>query len=54
VLNLTPDGLTARGGGAGHGIGMCQFGARGMALGGADYRAILKHYYSGIEIADLS
>jgi stage II sporulation protein D len=51
VLHLTDGGLTARGGGAGHGIGMCQFGARGMALAGRDYRAILTHYYSGIDFA---
>jgi SpoIID/LytB domain protein len=38
-------GLTARGGGHGHGIGMCQTGAVGMAESGASYRDILKHYY---------
>jgi len=29
----------------GHGIGMCQLGALGMAKSGADFRAILNHYY---------
>jgi stage II sporulation protein D len=53
ALHLTGGGLTARGGGAGHGVGLCQFGARGMALKGMDYRAILSHYYSGIELAKL-
>lgn len=38
--------LVIRGGGFGHGVGMSQFGARGYALRGAGYRAILRHYYS--------
>ncbi|MGA2348818.1 MAG: SpoIID/LytB domain-containing protein [Terracidiphilus sp.] len=29
----------------GHGVGMCQHGAGGMAASGADYHAILAHYY---------
>ena len=33
--------------GWGHGIGLCQVGAYGMALRGEDYRAILAHYYRG-------
>ncbi|HVS03173.1 MAG TPA: SpoIID/LytB domain-containing protein [Thermoanaerobaculia bacterium] len=33
--------------GWGHGVGMCQVGAYGMALRGHDYRQILTHYYSG-------
>ena len=50
VLALTADGLTGRGGGAGHGQGMCQWGARGMAQAGRDYRAILSHYFSGVDL----
>ena len=38
--------LAARGGGHGHGIGMCQLGAVGMAQAGKSYREILRHYYS--------
>jgi hypothetical protein len=34
--------------GWGHGVGMCQTGAYGMARRGYDYRAILSHYYSGV------
>ena len=34
----------------GHGVGLCQVGAYGMAARGADYRTILKHYYTGVEI----
>ncbi len=36
------------GGGYGHGVGMSQWGARGMAENGFTYDAILKHYYTGI------
>jgi stage II sporulation protein D len=36
--------------GWGHGVGMCQVGAYGMALAGARYDEILKKYYSGIEL----
>ncbi len=33
--------------GWGHGVGLCQVGAFGMARRGHDYRAILAHYYGG-------
>jgi len=36
--------------GSGHGVGMSQYGADGMAKEGYDYKAILQHYYSGTEI----
>lgn len=36
--------------GSGHGVGMSQYGAQGMALEGADYKEILNHYYTNIEI----
>jgi stage II sporulation protein D len=34
-----------RGVGQGHGIGLCQAGAKAMAEEGADFREILAHYY---------
>ncbi len=40
--------------GYGHGVGMSQVGAEAMAKDGADYREILTHYYSGVEITRLS
>ena len=40
-------GLTLRGAGNGHGVGMCQWGAIGRARAGADAREILRHYYPG-------
>lgn len=36
--------------GWGHGVGMCQTGAYGMALEGATFQQILTHYYPGIEL----
>lgn len=36
-----------RGGGFGHGVGMCQYGAIGQAKAGRDHPAILTHYYPG-------
>jgi len=33
--------------GFGHGVGMSQWGAQGMALGGSSYQQILAHYYIG-------
>lgn len=36
--------------GYGHGVGMSQWGANGMAKKGTDYKAILQHYYSGVDI----
>jgi len=36
---------TLHGVGEGHGIGLCQRGARNMAEHGSDYRAILDHYF---------
>ena len=36
--------------GWGHGVGLCQNGAYGMALAGASSEEILRHYYTGVEI----
>ena len=36
--------------GYGHGIGMSQSGAKGMAEAGFSYEEILKHYYTGVEV----
>ncbi|MCI9434244.1 MAG: stage II sporulation protein D [Bacilli bacterium] len=36
--------------GYGHGVGMSQYGAQGMALNGYKYDEILKYYYQGVEI----
>jgi peptidoglycan hydrolase-like amidase len=46
-------GMTFFGRGWGHGVGMCQVGAFGMALDGATYEEILRKYYKGIELKKL-
>ncbi len=43
-------GFEAFGGGWGHGVGLCQTGAAGMADKGATYEEILHHYYQGIDL----
>jgi stage II sporulation protein D len=44
---------TFNGRGWGHGVGMCQVGAYGMAVAGAGYKEILKKYYKGIKITKI-
>lgn len=46
-LNVTTKGVQFAGKGYGHGIGMCQDGAFGMAKQNHNYKQILKHYYPG-------
>jgi stage II sporulation protein D len=36
--------------GWGHGVGLCQVGAFGMAQSGSSFDAILRHYYTGINL----
>ena len=43
---------TVKGRGFGHGVGMSQYGALGFAQDGGTYREILRHYYTGVEIAN--
>lgn len=47
------DQTLLRGVGQGHGIGLCQAGARAMALRGASFRQILSHYYPNTTIISL-
>lgn len=42
--------VTAYGAGFGHGVGMSQYGAHGMAAKGYTFDQILKHYYTGIAL----
>ncbi len=48
--NSTGDKIVFIGKGWGHGAGMSQYGAKGMAEAGYTYEQILKHYYTGIEV----
>jgi len=44
--------VTLRGNGWGHGLGLSQWGARGMAGEGYNYRDILQYYYTGVSIVN--
>ena len=46
-------GFSFQGAGFGHGVGMCQTGAIGMAAGGRKYKEMLTHYYRDIDIRKL-
>lgn len=38
--------------GLGHGVGLCQWGAKGFAQSGWDYKDILSFYFSGVKVVD--
>jgi len=42
-----------KGKGSGHGVGMSQYGAYGLASAGKSYERIVKHYYKGVQIKKL-
>ncbi|NOK04368.1 MULTISPECIES: SpoIID/LytB domain-containing protein [unclassified Myxococcus] len=46
-------GWLFRGGGWGHGVGMCQTGAIGRAEAGQRYQDILRHYFNGATVAPI-
>lgn len=55
IIEASPsDGVPATfvfyGGGRGHGVGLCQHGARGMAVAGRKYGEIVTHYFKGVTI----
>lgn len=52
-VHLDRGSVRFQGGGAGHGAGLCQWGAAGYAREGRDYRTILSHYYRGAEVVRL-
>ena len=45
-ISRTFTALVFEGSGHGHGVGMSQWGARGMAASGYNYRQIIEHYYN--------
>jgi len=53
-LQLRGPTLLAIGRGFGHGVGMSQWGAYGLARRGEDYQRILLHYYRGSELRPYS
>jgi stage II sporulation protein D len=49
-MQVPPPSLLAIGQGYGHGVGMSQWGAHGLAQRGQSYEQILRHYYRGAEL----
>ena len=50
TVAVTADAIEFEVTGSGHGVGMSQYGAREMALGGAGFDDIICHYYSGVRL----
>lgn len=53
-IKTAGDSATFSGIGYGHGVGLCQWGAKQRALDGFDYREILAYYYPGVKLAKSS
>jgi SpoIID/LytB domain protein len=53
VARVDGDGWTLDGAGFGHGVGLCQTGAIGMAEAGYTYGQILEHYFPGSRLRKL-
>lgn len=49
-ISISDNKITFTTTGSGHGVGMSQYGANGMAKAGYGYKEILSHYYSGTVI----
>ena len=53
TVDVKGDKMTIKTMGYGHGVGLCQYGADGMAREGRDYRQILSYYYSGVGVRNI-
>lgn len=53
-FEIDGDSVTVTCLGFGHGVGMSQCGANAMAKRGAGFEEILKHYYTGVELENLT
>ena len=49
-IAITDDTVVFQVCGYGHGVGLCQYGAKGLAEHGMNYKQILTHYYTGVKI----
>ncbi len=54
MVSAEGDSFVFTGAGRGHGVGLCQHGARGRAEAGQSYEQILAHYFRGARIETLS
>ncbi len=53
TVEATPDGVVFHTVGYGHGVGLCQYGANGMAKAGRDFRQIITYYYTGVGLQNI-
>ena len=53
-LRVNDDEVLFTGNGNGHGVGLCQWGAKQRAADGFDYREILSYYYPGTRLVTLA
>lgn len=53
IIEQKADKLVFKTTGYGHGVGLCQYGANGMAGEGKDYRKILTYYYTGVDFKNI-
>lgn len=53
TITTTDTSITFHTEGYGHGVGMSQYGAKGMAEDGSGYEDILLHYYTGTAVSDI-
>jgi stage II sporulation protein D len=53
-MEISGDSYIFKGKGLGHGVGLCQWGALGLAESGWNYQDILRFYYNGVDILDYS
>lgn len=54
TVEQSNNGVTFATIGYGHGVGLCQYGANGMAKEGKSYKDILKYYYTGIDLKNIN
>jgi stage II sporulation protein D len=50
AISCSPDFVTLTSTGAGHGVGLCQWGACGLARLGKSYLEILRYYFPGTDV----
>ncbi|MFN3866789.1 MAG: SpoIID/LytB domain-containing protein, partial [Demequina sp.] len=54
VPSIIPKSFTVSGAGFGHGVGMSQYGAQGMAVEGYGAGSILEHYFTGTQVSTVN
>ena len=52
-IKISGNKVTMKGSGYGHGVGMCQWGARALAEKGRSAEEIVNYYYRNIKIVKL-